>query len=290
MGLESGTLIKDLNQANPAPGDNKSEGDDHIRLIKKVLKGQFPNLEAPVTQTAANLNKTYVEQYGSYMQLRGNSPIFEMHMPGRAAFMSFIGNDSRLYWSTSDGAAVGQSNLFSIGAEGRFDIYNQLSVSGMVSAPTARLLGTSTGGATMMLAQAGGSDRYLHRNGDLVGVLDTGFGWTWWSSNGGDMWAKGNITAFSDERYKKNWEALPEDTLEKFAAMDKVGNYDDLDTNFRRVGVSAQQLREVLPEAVTEFRGALGVVYGNAALVLVHELTKRLLALEAEVEELRGQQ
>lgn len=34
MALETGNYIADLNAANPAPGDPKSQGDDHIRLIK----------------------------------------------------------------------------------------------------------------------------------------------------------------------------------------------------------------------------------------------------------------
>jgi hypothetical protein len=43
MGLESGTFIADLNQSNPAGGDQESQGDDHLRLLKKVLQNSFPN-------------------------------------------------------------------------------------------------------------------------------------------------------------------------------------------------------------------------------------------------------
>jgi hypothetical protein len=44
MALETGNYISDLVAANPADTDGKSEGDDHIRLIKKVLKNTFPGL------------------------------------------------------------------------------------------------------------------------------------------------------------------------------------------------------------------------------------------------------
>jgi hypothetical protein len=44
MPLETGTYIADLNAANPAAADPKSQGDDHLRLIKSVLRSSFPNI------------------------------------------------------------------------------------------------------------------------------------------------------------------------------------------------------------------------------------------------------
>lgn len=43
MALESGTYVSDLNTANPVGTDPKSQGDDHLRLIKTILKATFPN-------------------------------------------------------------------------------------------------------------------------------------------------------------------------------------------------------------------------------------------------------
>ena len=58
MGLETATYITDLVSNNPLGTDSKAQGDNHIRLIKNVLKTQFPNLgSAAVTTTAAELNK-----------------------------------------------------------------------------------------------------------------------------------------------------------------------------------------------------------------------------------------
>lgn len=48
MALEDGTSIGDLDPQNPRPGDPKSRGDDHIRLIKKLLKLSFPFVAGPV--------------------------------------------------------------------------------------------------------------------------------------------------------------------------------------------------------------------------------------------------
>ena len=42
MGIESGNFITNLNSSYPLSSDNVSEGDDHIRLVKNVLKKTFP--------------------------------------------------------------------------------------------------------------------------------------------------------------------------------------------------------------------------------------------------------
>lgn len=56
MALESALYISDLNVSNPLSTDAVSQADDHLRLIKQVLKNTFPNLTGPVTSTQATLN------------------------------------------------------------------------------------------------------------------------------------------------------------------------------------------------------------------------------------------
>lgn len=56
MPLESATFISGLVETNPTQTDSVRQGDDHIRLIKAVLKSTFPNLGAAVQRTAADLN------------------------------------------------------------------------------------------------------------------------------------------------------------------------------------------------------------------------------------------
>lgn len=60
MGLESGTWVNDLVSTNPLGTDFKEKGDDHLRLIKTVLKNTFPNasrafrfVEVPAAKTGA---------------------------------------------------------------------------------------------------------------------------------------------------------------------------------------------------------------------------------------------
>lgn len=47
MGLESATYVKDLVSANPLATDARSQGDDHLRLIKAVLQTSFPGVQQP---------------------------------------------------------------------------------------------------------------------------------------------------------------------------------------------------------------------------------------------------
>lgn len=56
MGLESATYISDLVDTNPASSDAKSQGDDHIRLLKSTIQATFPNVSGAVTPTHVELN------------------------------------------------------------------------------------------------------------------------------------------------------------------------------------------------------------------------------------------
>jgi microcystin-dependent protein len=60
VGLESGTFISDLVATNPPTTDSKQQGDDHLRLIKTVLKNTFPNATRPMNFP------TVVQKIGSF--------------------------------------------------------------------------------------------------------------------------------------------------------------------------------------------------------------------------------
>jgi len=69
MALEDLTGTKyldDLVATNPAAGDDVSEGDDHIRGIKNVLKTTFPSIDGAITATDTELN--YVDGVTSAIQ------------------------------------------------------------------------------------------------------------------------------------------------------------------------------------------------------------------------------
>jgi len=56
MGLESATLIHQLDANNPVSSDSKGQGDDHLRLIKACLQGTFANVDGAVTSSHTELN------------------------------------------------------------------------------------------------------------------------------------------------------------------------------------------------------------------------------------------
>lgn len=175
--------------------------------------------------------------------------------------------------------------------------------------------GTTTGnlyGLAWAHPNAGGAAGNLDSHGLLV-LINGGFA----SAISYSIVASGNVTAYSDERLKTNWRAMPEDYVSRLAKV-KVGIYDRIDAAesnrlaaeaaeppgdelvmdagpvvpipVTQVGVGAQSLRELLPEAVNQARdemGTLSVSYGNAALASCVELAKELVSLRNELNQLK---
>jgi hypothetical protein len=107
------------------------------------------------------------------------------------------------------------------------------------------------------------------------------------------IWCNGNITAYSDERVKTNWRNFDNNFIEKLAKV-KSGIFDRTDVSEKengfktQVGVSAQSLKEVIPDAVTcNSEGMLSVSYGNAAMASCVELAKEILKLKEEIAKIK---
>lgn len=124
MGLESATYISDLVATNPAAGDNRSEGDDHLRLVKSVLKASFPNLTGAVSPTQTELN--YVDGVTSAIQTQIDakaptaSPTFTGTINGAAMTLTGAVNLSGLLTGsaglTISGGAVTLTSASSVAA------------------------------------------------------------------------------------------------------------------------------------------------------------------------------
>jgi hypothetical protein len=98
----------------------------------------------------------------------------------------------------------------------------------------------------------------------------------------GSFVSTGNVTAYSDLRLKKDIEVIP-NALDKVSAIKGV-TYTNIDGEERRTGVIAQDIIEVLPEAVQEDEnGMLSVAYGNIVGLLIEAIKE----LKEEVEELK---
>lgn len=100
----------------------------------------------------------------------------------------------------------------------------------------------------------------------------------------------GNVTAYSDERLKKDWVALPADFIARLATV-KSGTYTRVDSGARQAGSSAQDWKTLLPEVVSASNDeaqTLSLAYGNAALVSAVELAKDNVELRARIERLES--
>jgi hypothetical protein len=159
-----------------------------------------------------------------------------------------------------------------------------LTVNGNIS------LGATSVERTVNWALSGGRNVYLfgRPSDNVLGLYDSTAGITRWTTDvSGNFTAAGNVTAFSDERYKTNWRSVTSNFVEKLAAV-RSGVYDRTDEKIAQAGVSAQSLQTVLPETVLkDTNGRLSVAYGNAALVACVELAKEVVKLRAEVEALK---
>jgi hypothetical protein len=120
--------------------------------------------------------------------------------------------------------------------------------------------------------------------------------WRWYSQPNGDMFASGNIISGSDRRYKKNLRrirsALGITKLLKGWFFERKGDK----TRTRYIGFIAQELRQFLPEAVTEDKdGMLSVAYGNLTPLLAEAIkemddkyAKHIRRLDREIARLKA--
>jgi len=119
-------------------------------------------------------------------------------------------------------------------------------------------------------------------------ALATGSGLTY---NGTDLTCGGNVTAYSDARLKKNIKVI-ENALEK---VNKISGYTfertDVDVG-SQTGVIAQEVINVLPEAVSTTHGGMyTVAYGNMVGLLIEsikELNSQVTSLREEIEKLKN--
>lgn len=104
----------------------------------------------------------------------------------------------------------------------------------------------------------------------------------------GNFTAAANVTAYSDERLKKDWADLPVDFVERLAKV-KHGTYTRIDSEQRQAGASAQDMQKLLAEVVNvDEQGVLTLAYGNAALVAVIKLAQKVIDQEARLADLES--
>jgi hypothetical protein len=107
MGLESTTVISGLISSNPTSGDPVSQGDDHITMIKAVLKNTFPGVggvgfATQITATEAEINQLHGKTNLDWFPSGTKMPFYQASPPtGWTA--TAIQNDSMMRVVTAAG-------------------------------------------------------------------------------------------------------------------------------------------------------------------------------------------
>ena len=182
MALEDLTGTKyldDLNASNPAAGDNVSEGDDHIRGIKNVLKLTFPNVDAAVNATPTELN--YVDGVTSAIQtqLGTKAPLASPTFTGTVAIpnvanleTAVVANTAKVSNVTHTGDVTGSTALTI--AVDAVDIA-MLSSTGTASSSTYLRGDNAWSTVDALPSQTGHAGKYLTTNASAASwaTLDT---------------------------------------------------------------------------------------------------------------------
>lgn len=105
MSLESGNTIAGLVATNPEGTDPKSQGDDHLRLIKATLKNQFAGFTdgIPITKTETQINA---------MLLAGSFGLGGICVPINEAAINNADLGSGFYYVTPASLGIVPSNQY----------------------------------------------------------------------------------------------------------------------------------------------------------------------------------
>lgn len=232
----------------------------------------------------------------------GASGTWGINISGNAATATSATSATSATNATTATNATNATNVAGL-VQNSFTTYGNTATTTTKNSYYGLLLGNSTSHLNIMADNGGNGGIYRESSGTWVQYYSpanncTGFGSSSTTSgyvvqaNGslyatGSILASGNVTAYSDERLKTNWRDLPQDFVAQLAKV-KVGVYDRTDEeNLTQVGVSAQSLQAVMPEAVTTGPDdMLSVSYGNAALAAAVKLAERVMLLEEKLAKL----
>ena len=125
MGLESATYLNGLVNTNPGATDNVSQGDDHLRLIKSVLKNSFPSVDAAVNaihtgtsapSTSISAGLLWFDTTNNVLKLRNEANDAWITLPISPVTSNTVDIDG----GSIDGTAIGASSA----STGKFSSVN----------------------------------------------------------------------------------------------------------------------------------------------------------------------
>jgi hypothetical protein len=210
-----------------------------------------------------------------------------------ASAFSLVGHDHGSTYSLSTHTHANYvSSTSDDSSTGRLTISRNIGSASVYSTGQLVLQNTDAGDVTLGFHRSGYTACALKHEGSglrLCGTTDTAVA---------NFYATGDVTAFSDARLKENLEIIT-NPIEKISSLngytfDRVNS----ESSGRYTGLIAQEVKEVLPEAVktNEGDGYLSIAYGNLAGLFVEgfkavvdenkKLKQRVDALEEKLERL----
>jgi hypothetical protein len=254
------------------------------------------NLSTNSTNWSSNGTISAVVGQLAWKNFSNNHTIFDASAGTSPSATAVNNTNSAIAWTASYPTLMGWNGTSTYGV--RVDSARAADIAGNITAHSINQSLATTSNPTFGTVYTG---NWFRSNGDTgwysetwaggIYMTDASYVRTYGSKNfycDQNILAGLNVTAYSDERLKKDWSTFGSDILEKLSEV-KSGTYTRIDGGLRQVGVSAQSLQKVMPDAVSEGEnGHLTVAYGNAALAACVELAKEIVALRQEIASLKS--
>jgi hypothetical protein len=197
-----------------------------------------------------------------------------------------LANVVKLGWSGSRvKVTIDATDIGNVVFDGNLSTINRVKTDGISygSYGSISVTGSTNGWAGVVINDMGG---ILMDSGGQHGYYRTNNTWLWNCDNSGNFTASGNVTAYSDERLKKNWRDVSDDFIEQWALV-KHGVYDRTDKELTQVGISAQSVQQIVPQAIVEhIDGYLTLNYDGISAVATVKLAARVVEQDKLIREL----